>query len=59
MTSLTITLPDTVFSTLRRTPIEFVEEMRIEAACQKQRTTGSGLRLTKIMKFDSCVKIVH
>ncbi len=34
MTNLTITLPDNVFSAMRRTPEEFVEEMRIEAAAQ-------------------------
>ncbi len=34
MTTVTITLPETVFSVLRRAPAEFVEEMRIEAATQ-------------------------
>jgi predicted HTH domain antitoxin len=34
MTTVTIDLPDTVFSALRRAPKEFVEEMRIEAATQ-------------------------
>jgi predicted HTH domain antitoxin len=34
MATVTIELPDTVFSTLRRAPDEFVKEMRIEAATQ-------------------------
>ena len=34
MTSMTIELPDTVFSALRKAPAEFVKEMRIEAATQ-------------------------
>jgi predicted HTH domain antitoxin len=34
MTTMTITLPDTVFSAVRRAPAEFIQEMRIEAATQ-------------------------
>jgi len=34
MTSMTIELPETVFSALRKAPAEFVKEMRIEAATQ-------------------------
>lgn len=34
MTSMTIELPETVFSALRKAPSEFVKEMRIEAATQ-------------------------
>ena len=34
MTIMTIDLPETVFSALRRAPAEFVQEMRIEAATQ-------------------------
>jgi predicted HTH domain antitoxin len=34
MTSMTIDLPETVFSALRKAPDEFVKEMRIEAATQ-------------------------
>ncbi len=34
MTTMTITLPDTVFSAVRRAPDEFIQEMRIEAATQ-------------------------
>ena len=34
MATVTIELPDTVFSALRHAPNEFVEEMRIEAATQ-------------------------
>lgn len=34
MATVTIELPETVFSALRRAPDEFVEEMRIEAATQ-------------------------
>ncbi len=32
MTSITLTLPETAFSALRKTPDEFVQEMRIAAA---------------------------
>ena len=32
MTSITVNLPDTVFSALRKTPDEFAREMRIAAA---------------------------
>lgn len=34
MKSMTIELPETVFSALRKAPAEFVKEMRIEAATQ-------------------------
>lgn len=34
MATVTIDLPETVFSALRRAPDEFVAEMRIEAATQ-------------------------
>ena len=34
MTTMTISLPDTIFSAVRRTPDEFVRDMRIEAASQ-------------------------
>lgn len=34
MTIVSIELPETVFSALRRDPAEFVKEMRIEAATQ-------------------------
>ena len=34
MANMTIELPDTVFSALRKAPAEFVKEMRIEAATQ-------------------------
>jgi predicted HTH domain antitoxin len=34
MKSMTIELPETVFSALRKAPAEFVQEMRIEAATQ-------------------------
>ena len=34
MTTVTIQLPESVFSALRRAPAEFIEEMRIEAATQ-------------------------
>jgi predicted HTH domain antitoxin len=34
MTSVTINLPDNVFSALRLSPVEFVKEMRIAAAVQ-------------------------
>ena len=34
MKSMTIELPKTVFSALRKAPAEFVKEMRIEAATQ-------------------------
>lgn len=34
MTSMTIELPKAVFSALRKSPTEFVKEMRIEAATQ-------------------------
>lgn len=32
MTTMTLELPDEVFSTLRRTPTEFASEMRVAAA---------------------------
>ncbi|MFH1672556.1 MAG: UPF0175 family protein [Pseudomonadota bacterium] len=34
MKSMTIELPETVFSALRKAPAEFLREMRIEAAAQ-------------------------
>ncbi len=34
MTTLNITLPESVFSALRRAPSEFIKEMRVEAAAQ-------------------------
>ena len=34
MTTVSIELPESVFSALRRDPAEFVKEMRIEAATQ-------------------------
>ena len=34
MTTMTIDLPETVFSALRKSPTEFIKEMRIEAATQ-------------------------
>jgi predicted HTH domain antitoxin len=34
MTTVTIQLPEYVFSALRRAPAEFIKEMRIEAATQ-------------------------
>jgi len=34
MTTLTIDLPDSVFSAVRKSPDEFIREMRIEAAIQ-------------------------
>lgn len=34
MATVTIELPETVFSALRRAPNEFIKEMRIEAATQ-------------------------
>lgn len=34
MATMTITLPDSVFSALRRASSEFIKEMRIEAATQ-------------------------
>ena len=34
MRSMTIELPETVFSALRKVPAEFLKEMRIEAAAQ-------------------------
>ena len=34
MTNITIDLPETVFSALRKEPGEFLREMRIEAAAQ-------------------------
>jgi predicted HTH domain antitoxin len=34
MISMTIELPETVFSALRKAPAEFLKEMRIEAAAQ-------------------------
>jgi len=34
MTTLNFTLPESVFSALRRAPSEFIKEMRVEAAAQ-------------------------
>lgn len=34
MTSMIIELPESVFSALRKAPVEFIKEMRIEAATQ-------------------------
>jgi predicted HTH domain antitoxin len=34
MTTMTIDLPETAFSALRKSPTEFIKEMRIEAATQ-------------------------
>jgi len=34
MTTMTMTLPETIFSAIRWSPDEFIREMRIEAAAQ-------------------------
>ncbi len=34
MPTMTIELPENIFSSLRKTPAEFIKEMRIEAAAQ-------------------------
>ncbi len=34
MTTMTVSFPETAFSAVRRTPDEFIREMRIEAATQ-------------------------
>lgn len=63
MTNLTITLPDNVFTALRRTPAEFVREMRIEAATQwyaQQRISQEkGTEIAGISRAEFIDELAH
>ncbi len=63
MTNLTITLPDNVFTALRRTPAEFVKEMRIEAATQwyaQQRISQEkGAEIAGISRAEFIDELAH
>ena len=56
MTSVTINLPDSAFSALRLSPIEFVREMRIAAAvqwyAQQQVSQGKAAELAGLSRAE-------
>ncbi len=56
MTSVTINLPDSAFSALRLSPVEFVREMRIAAAvqwyAQQQVSQGKAAELAGLSRAE-------
>lgn len=56
MTSITLNLPDTAFSALRKTPDEFVQEMRIAAAVKwyelEQVSQGKAAEIAGLTRAD-------
>ena len=56
MTSITLNLPDTAFSALRKTPEEFAQEMRIAAAVKwyelEQVSQGKAAEIAGLTRAD-------
>ncbi|ESA33922.1 putative small protein [Leptolyngbya sp. Heron Island J] len=56
MTSITLNLPDTAFSALRKTPDEFAQEMRIAAAVKwyelEQVSQGKAAEIAGLTRAD-------
>ena len=63
MTSITLTLPATAFSALRKTPDEFAQEMRIAAAIKwyelEQVSQGKAAEIAGLTRTDFIAALSH